>query len=96
LPRHTKKPSISEAITKPTLQALSPRDALAVELALEWVRNKGSIRTDVANGLVEVADFMSQALGWTKAKKSARQVAEETLEGHIENDPNEFGQADPE
>lgn len=78
--RLSKKPSVSEVLTKPTLQLLSPRDAVAVELALEYVRNKGTIQVDVVGRLLDTANAIAEGLGWQKPKKSAKQVAEEELE----------------
>lgn len=80
--RLSKKPSVSEIVTKPTLQMLSPRDAVAVELALEYVRAKGTIQPDVVKRLLDTANAIAEGLGWQKAKKSAKQVAEEILDGN--------------
>lgn len=82
--RLSKKPSASEVLTKPTLQLLSPRDAVAVELALEYVRNKGTIQVDVVQRLLDTANAIAEGLGWQKPKKSAKQVAEETIDGVID------------
>ena len=82
--RLSKKPSVSEVLTKPTLQLLSPRDAVAVELALEYVRNKGTIQVDVVQRLLDTANAIAEGLGWQKPKKSAKQVAEETIDGVID------------
>jgi hypothetical protein len=82
--RLSKKPSVSEVLTKPTLQLLSPRDAVAVELALEYVRNKGTIQVDVVQRLLDTANAIAEGLGWQKPKKSAKQVAEETIDGIID------------
>ena len=83
--RVTKKPSqVSKQLTEPTLNSLPPRDALAVELALERVRHHGKIGVDVAKELVEVADSIAVMLGWQKAKKTPRQAAEEELDTLIE------------
>jgi len=80
--RLSKKPSVSEVVTKPTLQMLIPRDAVAVELALEYVRAKGTIQPDVVKRLLDTANAIAEGLGWQKAKKSAKQVAEEILDGN--------------
>lgn len=80
--RLSKKPSVSDVVTKPTLQMLSPRDAVAVELALEYVRAKGTIQPDVVKRLLDTANAIAEGLGWQKAKKSAKQVAEEILDGN--------------
>lgn len=82
--RLSKKPSVSEVVTKPTLQMLIPRDAVAVELALEYVRAKGTIQPDVVKRLLDTANAIAEGLGWQKAKKSAKQVAEEILDGNTE------------
>lgn len=82
--RLSRKPSVSEVLTKPTLQLLSPRDAVAVELALEYVRNKGTIQVDVVQRLLDTANAIAEGLGWQKPKKSAKQVAEETIDGIID------------
>ena len=84
--RLSKKPSVSEVLTKPTLQLLSPRDAVAVELALEYVRNKGTIQVDVVQRLLDTANAIAEGLGWQKPKKSAKQVAEETIDGIIDSE----------
>lgn len=84
--RLSKKPSVSEVLTKPTLQLLSPRDAVAVELALEYVRNKGTIQVDVVQRLLDTANAIAEGLGWQKPKKSAKQVAEETIDGIIDQE----------
>jgi hypothetical protein len=84
--RLSRKPSVSEVLTKPTLQLLSPRDAVAVELALEYVRNKGTIQVDVVGRLLDTANAIAEGLGWQKPKKSAKQVAEETIDGVIDLD----------
>ncbi len=84
--RLSKKPSVSEVLTKPTLQLLSPRDAVAVELALEYVRNKGTIQVDVVQRLLDTANAIAEGLGWQKPKKSAKQVAEETMDGIIDSE----------
>ena len=84
--RLSKKPSVSEVLTKPTLQMLSPRDAVAVELALEYVRNKGTIQVDVVQRLLDTANAIAEGLGWQKPKKSAKQVAEETMDGIIDQE----------
>ncbi len=86
MPRTTKKLSVSDTVTKPTLQMLSPRDAVAVELALEWVRSKGSIQVDVVQRLLDTANAIAEGLGWQKPKKSAKQVAEETIDGIIDTE----------
>ena len=77
--RATKKVNTFDQISKPTIQSLSPRDALAVELALEYVRVKGTIRTDVTKSIVDVADEFAVLLGWVKPKKTPKQVADESL-----------------
>lgn len=77
--RITKKASAFDTISKPTIQNLSPRDALAVELALEFVRSKGTIRTDVTKSIVDVANEFAVLLGWQKAKKTLKQLADESL-----------------
>lgn len=79
MPRATKKKSVFDDISQPTIQTLSPRDALAVELALEYVRVKGTIRTDVTRSIVDVADEFAVLLGWVKPKKTPKQVAAESL-----------------
>ena len=84
--RLSKKPSVSEVLTKPTLQLLIPRDAVAVELALEYVRNKGTIQVDVVGRLLDTANAIAEGLGWQKPKKSAKQVAEETMDGIIDSE----------
>ena len=84
--RLSKKPSVSEVLTKPTLQLLIPRDAVAVELALEYVRNKGTIQVDVVQRLLDTANAIAEGLGWQKPKKSAKQVAEETMDGIIDSE----------
>lgn len=82
--RLSKKPSVSDVVTKPTLQMLSPRDAVAVELALEYVRAKGTIQPDVVGRLLATANAIAEGLGWQKPKKSAKQVAEEILDGNTD------------
>lgn len=82
--RLSKKPSVSEVVTKPTLQMLIPRDAVAVELALEYVRAKGTIQPDVVKRLLDTANAIAEGLGWQKPKKSAKQVAEEILDGNTD------------
>lgn len=82
--RLSKKASVSEVVTKPTLQMLSPRDAVAVELALEYVRAKGTIQPDVVGRLLATANAIAEGLGWQKPKKSAKQVAEEELDGIVD------------
>lgn len=82
--RLSKKPSVSDVVTKPTLQMLSPRDAVAVELALEYVRAKGTIQPDVVGRLLATANAIAEGLGWQKPKKSAKQVAEEELDGIVD------------
>lgn len=89
MPRTTKKLSVSDTVTKPTLQMLSPRDAVAVELALEYVRAKGTIQVDVVQRLLDTANAIAEGLGWQKPKKSAKQVAEEELDGIIESTQEE-------
>ena len=84
--RTTKKLSASDIVTKPTLQILSPRDAVAVELALEYVRAKGTIQADVVQRLLDTANAIAEGLGWQKPKKSAKQVAEETIDGIIDQE----------
>ena len=84
--RLSRKPSVSEVLTKPTLQLLIPRDAVAVELALEYVRNKGTIQVDVVQRLLDTANAIAEGLGWQKPKKSAKQVAEETMDGIIDSE----------
>lgn len=84
--RLSKKPSVSDVVTKPTLHMLSPRDAVAVELALEYVRAKGTIQPDVVKRLLDTANAIAEGLGWQKAKKSAKQVAEETIDGIIDQE----------
>lgn len=84
--RLSKKPSVSDVVTKPTLQMLIPRDAVAVELALEYVRAKGTIQPDVVKRLLDTANAIAEGLGWQKAKKSAKQVAEEILDGNIDQE----------
>jgi hypothetical protein len=87
--RLSRKPSVSEVLTKPTLQLLIPRDAVAVELALEYVRNKGTIQVDVVQRLLDTANAIAEGLGWQKPKKSAKQVAEETIDGIINQSETE-------
>jgi hypothetical protein len=83
--RTTIKPSkVSKELTEPTLNSLPPRDALAVELALERVRHHGKLGVDVAKELVNVADEIAVLLGWQKAKKTPKQAAEEELDTLIE------------
>jgi len=87
--RSTKKPSqVSKQLTEPTLNSLPPRDALAVELALERVRHHGKIGVDVAKELVDVADAIAVLLGWQKAKKTPKQMADEALPDVETNDAN--------
>ena len=82
--RNTRKPSVSETLTKPTLQSLSPRDALAVELMLETVRSRGKIAPDMVDEIVRVSNAAAVQLGWSKPKKSPKQEAEEVLDNMIE------------
>lgn len=82
--RLTRKQEATKPLIQPTLQCLSPRDAVAVEIALEWVRAKGTIRADVVPGIISVANAFAEGLGWQKAKKSAKQVAEEILDGNTD------------
>lgn len=77
----TKKDPAVENYVTPTLQKLIPRDALAVEMALEYVRSKGTIKVDVVEEIVKVADSFAVALGWAKPSKSAKEKASELLDG---------------
>lgn len=81
MPRVTKKKSVVESAVMPVLQSLSPRDALAVELALETVRIKGRMGADMALDIVEAANKFAELLGWSKRTRTAREHAEEVLSG---------------
>lgn len=81
MPRPAKKVSPTEKIVVPTLQQLSPRDALAVELALETVRSKGRIGSDQAQEIVHVANTFAALLDWQKDKRTPLQVAKDVLSG---------------
>lgn len=81
MPRPAKKISPTEKLVTHTLQQLSPRDALAVELAIETVRSKGRIGSDQAQEVVGVANTFAALLGWQKEKRTPLQVAKDVLSG---------------